>query len=85
MQNGCGLGATWHKELLHDVGRTIGIEARAKHNGFVHTGNRLDQMGLTFYTPNINLVKVRPKFIQSNSARILVGVEHKKFTLRTLI
>jgi len=55
--NGCGLGATWHPELLNQVSRAIGIEARGKHNGFVHTGNRVDQMGLTFYTPNMNLVK----------------------------
>eukprot|EP01087_Luapelamoeba_hula_P014948 TRINITY_DN4436_c1_g1_i1.p1 TRINITY_DN4436_c1_g1~~TRINITY_DN4436_c1_g1_i1.p1 ORF type:complete len:494 (+),score=58.07 TRINITY_DN4436_c1_g1_i1:1-1482(+) len=55
--NGCGLGPTWNKQRLSEVGRTIGIEARGKHNGFVHAGLRLDQMGLTFYTPNINLVK----------------------------
>ncbi len=42
---------------MNELAQAIGIEARAKHNGFVHTGNRLDQMGITFYAPNINLVK----------------------------
>eukprot|EP01087_Luapelamoeba_hula_P020330 TRINITY_DN6926_c0_g1_i1.p1 TRINITY_DN6926_c0_g1~~TRINITY_DN6926_c0_g1_i1.p1 ORF type:complete len:914 (-),score=97.58 TRINITY_DN6926_c0_g1_i1:66-2807(-) len=55
--NGCGLGAMWSKERMAEVGRAIGIEARGKHNGYVKNGLRLNQMGLNFFTPNINLVK----------------------------
>jgi hypothetical protein len=43
------------------VGGVIGIEARGKHNGFVHTGNRIDQMGLTFYTPSMSKKKKERK------------------------
>ncbi|XP_062517183.1 uncharacterized protein LOC134192460 [Corticium candelabrum] len=58
--NGCGLGASWSKQLLHDVGWVVGLEARALHNGFVHAGNRghhENGAGITLYAPNMNLVR----------------------------
>eukprot|EP01044_Picomonas_judraskeda_P013817 COSAG03_NODE_2129_length_3093_cov_5.664329_3_plen_384_part_00 len=38
--DGCGLGASFDKELMHAVGLALGSEARAVHNGFVHDGDR---------------------------------------------
>jgi beta-glucosidase len=58
--NGCGLGATWNKLLLFDVGYMIGNEARATHNGLVHEGDRgvnENAAGMTIYSPNMNLVR----------------------------
>ena len=59
--DGCGLGATWDKDLMHAVGRAIGSEARADHNGYVHDGDRgtggENGVGITMYGPNINLVR----------------------------
>jgi beta-glucosidase len=58
--DGCGLGASWSKKTLHDVGWIVGEEARALHNGFVHSGNRghhENGAGITMYAPNMNLVR----------------------------
>ena len=59
--NGCGLGASWDKSTLFDVGYLIGNEARATHNGRVHSGDRGQNdengVGITTYAPNINLVR----------------------------
>ena len=38
--NGVSLGMSWDRELLHEVGRAVGVEARGSHNGFVHAGTR---------------------------------------------
>jgi beta-glucosidase len=69
--DGCGLGATWDKELMHAVGAALGAEARAAHNGYVHDGDRgtdgsplgagsgagENGVGITMYGPNVNLVR----------------------------
>ena len=61
--NGVTLGMSWDRELLHRVGRAIGLEARGGHNGFVHSGNRGPGMytnngvGISLYAPNMNLVR----------------------------
>lgn len=67
--DGCGLGASFDKELMHSVGIALGSEARAVHNGFVHDGDRGSDgstyssdhgengVGITMYGPNINLVR----------------------------
>jgi beta-glucosidase len=57
--DGCGLGATWNKQAMFNVGYLIGYEARATHNGLVHGGDRgVDEnaSGMTTYAPNMNLV-----------------------------
>ena len=38
--NGVSLGMSWDRELLYEVGRAIGTEARGSHNGFVHDDER---------------------------------------------
>ncbi len=58
--DGCGLGATWDKTLMQQVGLAIGMEARGSHNGYVHEGNRghnENGRGITLYGPNMNLVR----------------------------
>ena len=58
--DGCGLGATWSKDILNAVGYLIGVEARATHNAAVHRGDRghlENGVGITTYAPNINLVR----------------------------
>lgn len=67
--DGCGLGASFDKDMMHAVGLALGSEARAVHNGFVHDGDRgadgstyspdhgENGVGITMYGPNINLVR----------------------------
>ena len=45
-----GMAASWNPELLNQVGDAISDEARARHH-------HLKANGLTFFTPNINLVR----------------------------
>ena len=52
-----GLAATWNAPLLHRVTNAISDEARAKHHAFVDRGLRQIYMGLTFWSPNINIVR----------------------------
>ena len=52
-----GLAATWDPNLIFRMATAISDEARAKHNEFVRTGKRNIYQGLTFWTPNINLVR----------------------------
>ncbi|MBN1404402.1 MAG: glycoside hydrolase family 3 C-terminal domain-containing protein [Opitutales bacterium] len=52
-----GMAATWNRELLHDVANAISDEARAKHHYSVSKGKRGQFQGLTFWTPNINIVR----------------------------
>jgi beta-glucosidase len=57
--NGVTLGASWDRELLRQVGATIGVEARGDMRGFVNEGNRArgneNGLGITVYAPNLNL------------------------------
>lgn len=58
--NGCGLGATWDKRVIHAAGRVLGLEARGLHNYFLNQNNRgggCNGCGLTIYGPNLNLVR----------------------------
>eukprot|EP00039_Didymoeca_costata_P007118 m.96434 g.96434 ORF g.96434 m.96434 type:complete len:835 (+) comp13547_c1_seq2:207-2711(+) len=59
--DGPGLGASFDKELLFEVGEVVGKEARAKHNYLTHTTGMRDNAfngdGITVYGPNMNLVK----------------------------
>ena len=62
--NGVSLGMSWDRDLLYEVGRAVGTEARGSHNGFVHDDERgtgdmwaFNGMGITMYAPNMNVCK----------------------------
>jgi len=52
-----GLAATWDRGLIFRMATAISDEARAKNNEFIRRGKRSIYQGLTFWTPNINLVR----------------------------
>ena len=54
-----GMAATWDTPLIHEVADTIATEARAKHNAYaqLHGGDSVRYVGLTFWTPTINLFR----------------------------
>jgi beta-glucosidase len=52
-----GMAATFDQDLMFRVGTAISDEARAKHNYFVSNNVRSIYMGLTFWTPNINIFR----------------------------
>ncbi|MDZ7717877.1 MAG: glycoside hydrolase family 3 C-terminal domain-containing protein [Balneolaceae bacterium] len=52
-----GMAATWNSSLFNEVANVISDEARAKHKAFTDAGRRDIYMGLTFWTPNINIVR----------------------------
>jgi beta-glucosidase len=54
-----GRASTWNPELLHQEGSVIGIEGRAKFNSYAskHNGDSKWWTGVTFWTPNINIVR----------------------------
>jgi beta-glucosidase len=51
------LAATFDEALVERVAGAIGDEARAKHHEFVRQGSRARYQGLTFFSPNINIVR----------------------------
>jgi beta-glucosidase len=51
------LSATFNDDLVQDVADAISTEARAKYNLAVKQDRRLQYMGLTFWSPNINLFR----------------------------
>ena len=60
--NGCGLGATWSRDTLREVGDAIATEARALHHWYTNQGQRGENgywngLGMTIYGPNVNLVR----------------------------
>jgi beta-glucosidase len=52
-----GLAATFDKDLMFKIGTAISDEARAKNNYFTANNARSIYMGLTFWTPNINIFR----------------------------
>jgi beta-glucosidase len=52
-----GMAATWDSELVHKMGETISIEARAKFNEAMRNDQREMFFGLTFWAPNINIFR----------------------------
>lgn len=52
-----GMAATFNDSLVHAVGDVISTEARAKYNLAVAQNRRAMYMGLTFWTPNINIFR----------------------------
>ena len=52
-----GLAATFNDSLLQQVASVISTEARAKYNLAIQLGRREQYMGLTFWSPNINIFR----------------------------
>ena len=52
-----GLAATFNDELVGKVASVISTEARAKYNLAIAKDRRLQYMGLTFWSPNINIFR----------------------------
>lgn len=52
-----GLAATFNDELMQQVATAISTEARAKYNLAVAKDRHLQYMGLTFWSPNINIFR----------------------------
>lgn len=52
-----GMAATFNDSLLREVANTISTEARAKYNLATALDRRVQYMGLTFWSPNINIFR----------------------------
>ena len=52
-----GMAATFDDELIFRVATAISDEARAKHHAAIRIGNRGQYVGLSFWTPNINIFR----------------------------
>ncbi len=52
-----GLAATFNDELIGKVANVISTEARAKYNLAIAKDRHLQYMGLTFWSPNINIFR----------------------------
>ena len=52
-----GMAATFNADLIKQVSTVISTEARAKYNLTIQKDRHLQYMGLTFWTPNINIFR----------------------------
>ncbi len=52
-----GMAATFNDSLIYKVSTAISDEARAKFNAAVKNNNRAQYLGLTFWSPNINIFR----------------------------
>lgn len=52
-----GMAATFNDPLIYEVANAISDEARAKYNAAVRANNRSQYLGLTFWSPNINIFR----------------------------
>lgn len=52
-----GMAATFNNDLLQECANAISTEARAKYNLALQKGLHLQYMGLTFWSPNINIFR----------------------------
>lgn len=52
-----GMAATFNDDLLYEAATVISTEARAKYNLSLAQNRRLQYMGLTFWSPNINIFR----------------------------
>ena len=52
-----GMAATFNENLLKQVSTVTSTEARAKYNLAIQKDRHLQYMGLTFWTPNINIFR----------------------------
>jgi len=51
------LAATFDEDLVYRIASAISTEGRAKYNAAVKINNRKQYMGLTYWTPNINIFR----------------------------
>ncbi len=51
------LAATFNDDLVHQIGDVISTEARAKYNLAVAKNRRVQYLGLTFWSPNVNIFR----------------------------
>jgi beta-glucosidase len=52
-----GMAATFNEKLIESVASAIGDEARARHHEYCRRDKRVRWTGITFSTPNINIVR----------------------------
>lgn len=52
-----GMAATWDPDLIHTEADVVSTEARAKYNDAISKGMHNIFQGLTFWSPNINIVR----------------------------
>ncbi|MBS1511305.1 MAG: glycoside hydrolase family 3 C-terminal domain-containing protein [Bacteroidetes bacterium] len=52
-----GMAATFNDSLIQTMANAISDEARAKYNAAVKNNNRAQYLGLTFWSPNINIFR----------------------------
>ncbi len=52
-----GLAATFNVDLIFRIAEAISEEARAKHHAAVRKGHRAQNMGLSFWSPNVNIFR----------------------------
>lgn len=52
-----GMAATWDTDLVHKMGETVSIEARAKYNEAMRENHHEMFFGVTFWAPNINIFR----------------------------
>ncbi len=52
-----GMAASFNNDLLKECANAISTEARAKYNLASQSGNHFQYMGLTFWSPNINIFR----------------------------
>src|SRR5215467_2267064 len=52
-----GMAATWDTCLIHQMGETVSVEARAKYNQAMRHDQHETFFGLTFWAPNINIFR----------------------------
>ncbi len=52
-----GMAATFDDDLIYRVADAISTEARAKYNEAIKKANRSQYMGLTFWSPNVNIFR----------------------------
>jgi beta-glucosidase len=52
-----GMAATFNNQLMYDAASSISTEARAKYNLAIKQDRHLQYMGLTFWSPNINIFR----------------------------
>lgn len=52
-----GMAATFNDSLLQEIATVISTEARAKYNLATAANRRIQYMGLTFWSPNINIFR----------------------------
>ncbi|MDR2652002.1 MAG: glycoside hydrolase family 3 C-terminal domain-containing protein [Prevotellaceae bacterium] len=52
-----GLAAMWDADKMYSIANAISDEARAKHHDYANRGKFWQYMGLTYWTPNINIFR----------------------------